>query len=118
MRKCVLVIAAAAVPLLSACGSHGATTSAVTPSSASPSAGTSSSRSPMAASTRRRRRQEALAKGFTNKEIDHWYGADGKYPLTIVLNNGTYQVRGVGDDGVERGRRPGHLHRDRRSCGS
>ena len=105
MRKSVLVIAAAAVPLLSACGSHEATTSAVTPPAspsvgASPSAGVSKFPIPDGTFDTTATRREAHAKGFTNKEIDHWYGPDGKYPLTIVLNNGKYQVWGVGDDGV------------------
>ena len=45
-------------------------------------------------------RKEALAKGFTNKEIDHWYGPDGKQPLTIVLDNGTFEMNVEDDDGV------------------
>ncbi len=46
-------------------------------------------------------RQEALAKGFSNREIDAAYGPDGKLPVTIVLDDGTFQVFGTGDDGVK-----------------
>jgi hypothetical protein len=46
-------------------------------------------------------RQEELDKGFSNEEITHWYGPDGKQPITIVLDDGTYQVFVVGDDGVK-----------------
>lgn len=46
-------------------------------------------------------RQEALEAGFSNKEIDKWYGPDGKLPVSLVLADGRYQIFVVGDDGVE-----------------
>jgi hypothetical protein len=112
MRSPIPLLAAVAV-LLSACGSHG-TPSAETGSSPSSStaakagATPSASASPAPASLpipngtfhTTATRREARAKGFTNKEIDHWYGPDGKQPLTIVLDNGTLQMIVEGDDGV------------------
>lgn len=46
-------------------------------------------------------RKEALAKGFSNEEIDKWYGPDGRQPLTLVLDDGRYQAFVVEDDGVK-----------------
>lgn len=46
-------------------------------------------------------REEALAAGFTNKEITAAYGPDGTMPVTLVLDDGVFQVFGVGDDGVK-----------------
>jgi hypothetical protein len=46
-------------------------------------------------------RKEELAKGFTNKEIDRWMAPDGKNSITIVLHDGSWEVRVVGDDGIE-----------------
>ena len=39
--------------------------------------------------------------GFSNKEIDKWYGPDGKLPVTLVLADGRYKIFVVGDDGVK-----------------
>jgi hypothetical protein len=112
------VLAVAALLLLSACGSSGANSSAITPSSESPTtpaAGTttpSASVSATAASfpipngtfDATATRQETLAKGFSNKEIDRWYGPDGMLPVSIVLDDGAFQIFVTGDDGVkERG---------------
>jgi hypothetical protein len=101
------VLGAAAALLLSACGSSGASTSTTTPNTGTSTP--SASDSPAAASfpipngtfDATGTRQEALAKGFSNKEIDHYYGPDGKLPVTIVLDDGTVQVFVVGDDGVK-----------------
>ncbi len=46
-------------------------------------------------------RKEALEAGFSNKEIDKWYGPDGKLPVTLVLADGRYKIFVVGDDGVK-----------------
>jgi hypothetical protein len=46
-------------------------------------------------------RKEALAKGFSNKEIDAAYGADGKQPFIFVFDAGTFLNFVVGDDGVK-----------------
>jgi hypothetical protein len=46
-------------------------------------------------------RKEALAKGFSNKEIDKYYGRDGRAQYTLVLDDGTVQHFVVGDDGVK-----------------
>lgn len=106
---------AATAVLLSACTSGGSSPSAATaPSSKSPTtaAGTtipSASPSATAASfpipngtyETTATRKEALAKGFSNKEIDDAYGADGKLPVTLVFDAGTEQVFVVGDDGVK-----------------
>ncbi len=95
---------------LSGCSSSGTTSVAAAPttaaagsitSSAPPSPGAASFPIPNGTYKTTATRQEALAKGFTNKEIDHGYGPDGILPLTIVIDNGAYHVSGVGDDGVE-----------------
>jgi hypothetical protein len=107
----VLVVAT----LMLACGSSGTNSSATAPSSGSrttPVAGTttlSTSASAAAASfpipngtyDATATRSEALAKGFSNEEIDHYYGSDGKLPVTIVLDDGTFQMFVTGDDGVK-----------------
>lgn len=101
------VLAAAAALLLSACGSSGTSTSTTTPSfgtttpSASASLAAASFPIPNGTFAATGTRQEALAKGFSNKEIDHYYGPDGKLPVTIVLDDGTFQAFVVGDDGVK-----------------
>jgi hypothetical protein len=46
-------------------------------------------------------REEALAAGFTNKEITAAYGSDGTMAVTLVLDDGMYQMFVVGDDGVK-----------------
>jgi hypothetical protein len=100
-------LVAAAGLVLSACGSSVTGNSTTTPSSGttsplgSPSVAAESFPIPNGTYKTTATRKEALAKGFTNKEIDHWYGPDGKQPLTIVLDNGAYHVSVVGDDGVE-----------------
>ena len=106
---------AAAALLLSACRSSGTSTSAATVSSpgspTTPAAISTHSASPSIAPAKfpipngrfstTASRQEALAKGFTKKEIDQWYGLDGEQPLTIVLDDGTYEVIVENDDGVK-----------------
>jgi hypothetical protein len=113
-RGSVLIVAAAL--LMSACAASGASTSTITPNSGSATIPVAVTASPSATSfptsfpipngtfDTTATRQEALDKGFSNKEIDKSYGLDGKLPLTIVLDGSTYQVFVVGDDGVkERG---------------
>ena len=106
---------AAGALLLSACGSSGTNAQATRSSSASPTTQAavavtpSVSPSPSALSfpipngtyEATATRQEALAKGFSKKEIDAQYGPDGKLPVTFVLDNGALQVFVVGDDGVK-----------------
>jgi hypothetical protein len=104
-RGVVLAVAAA---LMLACGSIGTNTSTTTPTpvtstppSASPSPAPASFPIPNGRFDATGTRQEALDKGFSNKEIDHYYGPDGKLPLSIVLDDGTFQVFVVEDDGVK-----------------
>jgi hypothetical protein len=111
-RAYVLAVAAL---VLSACGSTGSNSSATTPSTGSATTSPAGTTTPSASASATAAsfpipngtydttatRQEALAKGFSNKEIDRWYGPDGKQPLTIVLDDGTVQVFVVGDDGVK-----------------
>ena len=95
--------------LLAACVSSGTGPSATTLSTESTSTRVSGTASPTSASflipngtfDATGTRRDALAKGFSNKEIDKAYGPDGELPLTLVLADGTYQAFVVGDDGVK-----------------
>jgi hypothetical protein len=101
------VLSAAAALLLSACGSSGISTSTITPSpetsapsaSASPAAASFSIPNGTYATTATR--QEALAKGFSNKEIDKYYGRDGRAQYILVLDDGAFLQFVVSDDGVK-----------------
>ncbi|HXJ65769.1 MAG TPA: hypothetical protein VNN79_18585 [Actinomycetota bacterium] len=108
------VLAVAAL-LLSACGSSGTNSSATTPRTGSPTTSAAGTTTPSASAfataasfpipngtyDATATRQEALAKGFSSKEIDHYYGSDGKLPVSIVLDDGTFQMFVTGDDGVK-----------------
>ena len=108
------VLAVAAL-VLSACGSSGTNSPANTPSSESPTTSAAGTTTPSVSASATAAsfpipngtfdaiatRQEALAKGFSNKEIDRWYGPDGRLPVTIVLDDGTFQIFVTGDDGVK-----------------
>ncbi len=108
-RAYVLAVAAL---WLSACGSSGTNSPATTPSSESPTTPVAGTTTPSASASApfpipngtyeaTATRQEALAKGFSNKEIDAAYGQDGRLPVTFVFDDGTYQVFVTGDDGVK-----------------
>jgi hypothetical protein len=108
------VLAVAAL-VLSACGSSGTNSSATAPSSGSPTTPAAGTTTPSASASATvasfpipngtfdaiATRQEALAKGFSNKEIDRYYGPDGELPVTFVFDDGTLEVFVVGDDGVK-----------------
>jgi hypothetical protein len=106
---------AGAAMILLACGSGGTSTS-VTPSisgsptglavgtttpSADDPATTSSFPIPNGTYEATATRREALEKGFSNKEIDEWYGPDGKLPISFELDDGSFLNFVVGDDGVK-----------------
>jgi hypothetical protein len=102
------VLALAAALMLAACGWIGTSTTTTTPSpgtstppSASPSPAPASFPIPNGRFDATGTRQEALNKGFSNKEIDHYYGPDGKLPLSIVLDDGRFVIFVVGDNGVK-----------------
>jgi hypothetical protein len=106
---------AVAALVLSACGSSGTNSPANAPSSGSPTTSAAGTTTPTASASAAAAsfpipngtfdatasREEALAEGFSNKEIDAQYGPDGKLPVTLVLDDGTYQAFVVGDDGVK-----------------
>jgi hypothetical protein len=111
-RRYVLAVAAL---VLSACGSSGTNSPANAPSSGSPTTSAAGTTTPPASASATAAsfpipngtfdatgtRQEALAEGFSIKEIDAQYGPDGKLPITLVLDDGTFQMFVAGDDGVK-----------------
>jgi hypothetical protein len=70
-------------------------------SSVSPSAGGASFPIPNGTYKTTATRREALAKGFTTKEIDRYYGPDGKLPYSLVFDNGSYHDIVESDSGLE-----------------
>jgi hypothetical protein len=105
VRRATVRIAVIAL-LLTACSSGGSTASPAVarshrPTTPPPSPDAPSLPIPNGTFDATETRKEALAAGFSSKEITAAYGPDGTMPVTLVLDDGVYQVFGVGDDGVK-----------------